>query len=52
MADETFAAKNWAYIHAVGGVMPLTRVRYAKNGVPDRMMGSFPMTAPERKKNE
>jgi hypothetical protein len=27
IAEDTFAAKNWAKIHAVGGVIPLTRVR-------------------------
>ena len=51
MAEETFAAKNCAKIQAVGGTIPLTLVKYAKNGVPDRMIGSLPMIAPVKKKN-
>lgn len=27
IAEERFAARNWAKIHAVGGVIPLTLVR-------------------------
>lgn len=34
-------AQNWAKIHAVGGTIPATRVKYARKAVPESMIGSW-----------
>lgn len=39
-AEATLDAANWANVHARGGDIPAILEKYAKNDVPERMMGS------------
>jgi hypothetical protein len=41
---------NWPKIHAVGGLIPVSCVKYARKGTPDKMTGSLPITVPTQKK--
>jgi len=49
-ALAVFAAMNSMNTQAVGGVIPVTLVKYARNGVPERMIGSLPKITPPVKK--
>ena len=51
IAEAMLAMANWLWIQALGWTILLdTRVMYARNAVPDRMIGSFPMKLPNPKK--
>lgn len=50
-ALEMLAATNCPHIHADGGLMPATLVRYTRNAVPLRITGSFPIRTPRPQKN-